>query len=672
MDIFRTLGIVFLLGTFCLCSCSRGPLFPSASLCERDREIAAKLGMEEQILARLKAKPLYRFEEKEVDSYLRYLSMSEPDLPARVVHLAEKNIGQPYQIFLLGEYPFEIYDKDPLYRLDKSDCLTFVEHMYAMALGYDWPSFFAFLQRIRYMDGEIGMTTRNHDTLPDWVPENSRWLIYDLTEDLAPEKAQSMTVETQRRKFYKKWNIGQDVKEETVKTDYLPTNIIPGIVDQLEDGDFVNVIRGFGKPQWCGHVGLISKGEDGTVFFVHSRSGGVTREPILEYMEKELEKNTKRKREKKWQFFGFKFHRLRGDPIAKLRALDGPAAPKVTAPRGLLLSRLRYPGWVEPRAELSREDINAAEKLELDQDYLAVLKARPLYEFDEREIGDYLAYLSEVQPDLAKRVVHLARKNIGQPYHIFLLGEAPFELYDNDPLYCLHKSDCVVFSEHMYAMALSRSWEQFMIFLQRIRFKDGEIGVLTRNHFTVAEWDTSNSWLLEDMSRKLAGDDAAPMVARTRHNSLFKSRYGIEVDMPDAAIDTFFVPTEKVPEVAGQLRNGDFLNVIYGSGENCYAGHVGLITVDEDGTVNFLHSTPPRVREQPLLEYNATMAKRNPEREKSGRAPFRGFKFFRLREDPMSELQKRDGPDAPVVKAPIGVIHGPGRRWVVKPEEEKP
>ena len=86
------------------------------------------------------------------------------------------------------------------------------------------------------------------------------------------------------------------------------------------------------------------------------------------------------------------------------------------------------------------------------------------------------------EPDLRKRILHLARKNIGQPYELYLLGEMPFEPYDPQPIYCLGKSDCLVFTEHTYAMALSHNWPSFMRMLQRIRYRDGHLGVATRNH----------------------------------------------------------------------------------------------------------------------------------------------------------------------------------------------
>jgi len=75
------------------------------------------------------------------------------------------------------------------------------------------------------------------------------------------------------------------------------------------------------------------------------------------------------------------------------------------------------------------------------------------------------------EPDLRKRIATIGRRNIGQPYKLNLLGEFPYELHDTLPMYSLSASDCLVFAEHTYAMALSSSWEEFFWTLQRIRYK---------------------------------------------------------------------------------------------------------------------------------------------------------------------------------------------------------
>ncbi|OYD17327.1 hypothetical protein CH333_01275 [candidate division WOR-3 bacterium JGI_Cruoil_03_44_89] len=312
------------------------PRWKDIELTNDEIKIAKRLEIDENELKKMKAKPLYKFSEQELDKYLSYLQEVEPNLKKRVQHLARKSTGQPYQIYLLGEFPFEIYDPEPLYSLKKSDCLVFCEHIYAMALAHNWPSFFALLQRIRYKNGEIGMLTRNHETAPDWNPNNA-WLVKDITEELVGDKAVKGTMIVDRASFFKQWNIGQDIPVDTLELSYILYDVLPEIVNKLQMGDFVNIVRGYEDNKWVGHVGLITLGDDETVNFLHSESPRVVEQPIMELYYNAEEYNEECHKENKPCFYGFKFLRLREDPISELIQIDGPDAPRVTIPSGILL-----------------------------------------------------------------------------------------------------------------------------------------------------------------------------------------------------------------------------------------------------------------------------------------------------------------------------------------------
>jgi len=156
----------------------------------------------------------------------------------------------------------------------------------------------------------------------------------------------------------------------------------------------------------------------------------------------------------------------------------------------------------------------------------------------------YLAHLQATEPDLRKRIVHLARKNIGQPYDIYLLGEMPFETYDPQPIYCLTKSDCLVFTEHVYAMALTRDWTGFIRLLQRIRYRDGYLGVATRNHYTEADWNVSNRWLVRDLTTELAGAKAVPFASKIDRSKFLLGRYGLKADFPVEDFRDTYIPLD--------------------------------------------------------------------------------------------------------------------------------
>ncbi len=327
-------------------------------------EAANKVGISKSELENLIEKPLYAFEPAEIDEYLKFLQIIEPDLRKRIDHLAKKMIGQKYEIYLLGEYPFEIYDPQPLYCIDRSDCVVFSEHIYAMALSDSWKKFFTMLQRIRYKDGIIGLLTRNHYTEADWTVNNS-WLIKNITDSLPDVKSVQVTTKINRSKFFSKWNIGQDIPVEELKWSYIPASEVPKALKYLKTSDFVNVVRGF-SPQdvYIGHVGLISVGEDSVVYLIHSAEPEVRMEPLIDYMNQSLKLNERRIKEnaeivkknlelqkfndsfrvsnnglphpdeKKLQslkpyFYGFRFFKLQENALDNLKTIDGPKAPRL-------------------------------------------------------------------------------------------------------------------------------------------------------------------------------------------------------------------------------------------------------------------------------------------------------------------------------------------------------
>jgi hypothetical protein len=240
----------------------------------------------------------------------------------------------------------------------------------------------------------------------------------------------------------------------------------------------------------------------------------------------------------------------------------------------------------------------------------------------------------------------------------------PFETYDPQPIYCLGKSDCVVFGEHTYAMALTGDWPAFMKMLQRIRYRDGQIGVATRNHYTEADWVKSNQWLVRDATRELAGKKGVAFDERIDRAKFLKGRYGLVVDIPVEMHHDRYLPYTEVDRVAEQLQDGDFVNICRGAVKpgnspadavpgSVFVGHVGFVAHGPDGTLHMIHSTAPQVREEPLAEYIARSIASAAELDAAGKPRLVGFKFLRLEDDPLANLRKLDGPGAPRVSLPL-------------------
>lgn len=269
---------------------------------------------------------------------------------------------------------------------------------------------------------------------------------------------------------------------------------------------------------------------------------------------------------------------------------------------------------------------------------LASLLQKQVYQMTPFEAGQYITHMQGAEPDLRKRIAAIGRQNIGQPYSLNLLGEFPYEIHDSLPMYSLAQSDCVVFAEHTYAMALSHTWDEFFWMLQRIRYRDGVIGVATRNHYTEMDWNVANRWLVTDISAELANSVAGAngpgydmkvdraRFLRTRHNTVR--------DIPVETSRQAYVAKEQVAAIASQLQEGDFVNVISTRDGEYWASHVGLVVLGPNGERHFLHSSEPKVREESFESYITRTLERQERAAREGKPGQRlaGFKFLRLNE----------------------------------------
>ena len=68
-------------------------------------------------------------------------------------------------------------------------------------------------------------------------------------------------------------------------------------------------------------------------------------------------------------------------------------------------------------------------------------------------------------------------------------------------------------------------------------------------------------------------------------------------------------------------------------------GHVGLIGHGPNGEVHLIHSSEPKVREEPIDAYIARSTKDLAEKDAAGKPRLVGFKFLRLRDEPLKNLQ---------------------------------
>lgn len=276
----------------------------------------------------------------------------------------------------------------------------------------------------------------------------------------------------------------------------------------------------------------------------------------------------------------------------------------------------------------------AAEPLSGEQQArYAALEAKDVTKFTNVDMGDYLALRRQAlaadgeTPDPAEEVGRYALRAVGQP---FRLNAVRFDWTE---------SDCVVLVQRCLAAALATDWTSFRLIADRICHRNGVVDYRERNFATLGDWLPNNiAWLLEDITGQL-GPAGTPVAETFTHvvrpkvfaevptgsggqaiRTVFK---GSDFDPGRKEVRTdSFVPWKAIPGVLPQLRTGDVVLALYNAaGGHLGCDHMGVIVRGEDGTVNLVHSGPPRVRQEELGGYAKRFAR------------LAGFKFLRLRGD---------------------------------------
>lgn len=251
---------------------------------------------------------------------LRHQSVA--GISARIEAFSRGFLGLPYgDGGPLGEGPSGRYDQDPLFRFDTFDCTTYVETVLALAHAQDTADFLRRIDEIRYENGVVDYTTRNHWPSLQWVPNSVRnGYLREIVRELAPAGAikvaralidipnsyRFMKLDNlrtpnlslaERQERLAEWRAeGNRFSAQEATIDYVPVDWImqnPAWLQRLPHGAVVNMVR----PNWdltdiigthmnVSHQGLIIR--RGTqVLLRHASSSGikrVTEVPLIDYL----------------------------------------------------------------------------------------------------------------------------------------------------------------------------------------------------------------------------------------------------------------------------------------------------------------------------------------------------------------------------------------------------
>ncbi|MBN1755357.1 DUF1460 domain-containing protein [bacterium] len=152
-------------------------------------------------------------------------------------------------------------------------------------------------------------------------------------------------------------------------------------------------------------------------------------------------------------------------------------------------------------------------------------------------------FISLSEKPLSKRIEEFSNFFLDYPYRLSPLGEGS-EL----PRYSFDYFDCMTFVETVLALALAPSPKEFLCLLDKLRYKNAEVGFFSRNHFVTADWLVNNRWCLENKTIELYPE--APVCSRTIDKARFfseKERAFEGLDLKPLKVDLPYIPVQLGP-----------------------------------------------------------------------------------------------------------------------------
>jgi hypothetical protein len=94
--------------------------------------------------------------------------------------------------------------------------------------------------------------------------------------------------------------------------------------------------------------------------------------------------------------------------------------------------------------------------------------------------------------NMVNRLDVISQHWLHRPYELFALGEGAPSPYDEGPRYRTDAFDCETYVDTVLAVALANNLVEFKQCMNRIRYANGTVSFLSRNHFMSLDWNINN------------------------------------------------------------------------------------------------------------------------------------------------------------------------------------
>lgn len=125
----------------------------------------------------------------------------------------------------------------------------------------------------------------------------------------------------------------------------------------------------------------------------------------------------------------------------------------------------------------------------------------------------YHSLSSMPNSSMPDRIDWISSQFLGVRYLLGSLGEGSTARYDQFPKYRVDAFDCDTYVNTVLSLAVANSLTSFQQCINNIRYKNGTVSYLQRNHFTGLDWNQNNqrSGILEDITLTIKDQNNQPV-----------------------------------------------------------------------------------------------------------------------------------------------------------------
>lgn len=133
---------------------------------------------------------------QEIQKLYQIPAARSKQLSTRLNFMSGHFLGMKYLEGALGEGPQGEIDKNPLYRTDAFDCMTYVSTVLALVESTNLNEFIRNIKKINYRNNSVNYVERNHFVEMDWNEKNHRnGFLNDITATLVDTQGLSIANE---------------------------------------------------------------------------------------------------------------------------------------------------------------------------------------------------------------------------------------------------------------------------------------------------------------------------------------------------------------------------------------------------------------------------------------------------------------------------------------------